>query len=86
LIWAHAIDDLKPEQVANGVKNLTRREGAFPPSAGEFRDMCLTNYEWETRCHKILPTDNMIEDITGKEKRRAEGLEKIRALKQQFGF
>ena len=85
--WVLALRDMSQEQLRNGVYNLSHREDTkWPPNAQEFRDLCLTNFAWETRCHKILPTDNMIEDITGKEKRCAEGLEKIRALKEQFGF
>ena len=83
MIWAYAIEGLKPEQLINGVKNLTRRDSAFPPSAGEFRDMCLTNYEWETRCHKILRTDNMIEDTTKKEQDRLWRIEQMKQLRAE---
>ena len=84
--WVYNLRELTGDELGNGIRNLSHHPGSFPPNPGQFFDLCKTNFDWERQCHKILPTDNMIEDITGKEKRCAEGLEKIRALKEQMGF
>jgi hypothetical protein len=85
MIWAYAIEGLKPEQVAQGIKNLVRREGDFPPSCGQFRDLCLMDMDWEhKRLHYVPPAG--IEDQTGKEKRRLAGMEEIRKLRESTGL
>jgi len=53
MIWAYAIDGLTETQVANGIKNLVHHSSEFPPSAGQFKDLCLNNYEWESRAQRI---------------------------------
>lgn len=85
MIWAFAIDRLKPEQIANGVRNLVRREGDFPPSAGQFRDLCLMDMDWEHKRIKYIEPIG-IEDQTTKERRKAEGAEAIRKLRGEIGL
>ena len=90
-MWAHVLNDLTLEQLGNGIRNLIHHRDAqgrndFPPNAGQFRDLCLNNFEWERRCHKPIAMENLIEDKTSKEKRKAEGLEKIRALRREIGL
>lgn len=85
-IWAYAIDGLTGDQVANGVRNLVHHASEFPPSAGQFRDLCLTSYTWQTRCHKTIDTSHLIEDTTAKEERCTEGLNAIRALRAEVGL
>jgi len=36
--WAHEIAGLTPEQIRRGLDNLPKD---WPPTAGEFRDLCL---------------------------------------------
>lgn len=85
MIWAYAIDGLSPEQIANGVRNLVRDSREFPPNAGQFRDLCLTDFDWEHKQIKYFPPTG-IEDLTAKEKRHAEGLEAIRKLRAEVGL
>lgn len=85
MIWAYAIDGLTGDQVANGVRNLIRRDSEFPPSAGQFRELCLTDMEWEHRRLKYVEPIG-IEDATAKERRRLEGIEAIRKLRGEIGL
>jgi len=85
MIWAYAIEGMTPTQIANGVKNLVRRESDFPPSAGQFRDLCLMDMDWEHKQLKYIPPIG-IEDQTAKAKRTAEGLDAIRALRASTGL
>jgi len=85
MIWAYAIDGLKPEQIAQGIKNLARRDSEFPPSCGQFRDLCLMDLDWEHKQLKYMPPAG-IEDLTEKEQRKALGLESIRRLIEESGL
>lgn len=86
-IWAYAIDGLTNDQLRNGVHNLTRDAREFPPSAAQFRDMCLMSYEWE---HAALKHDftgyAQLEDLTGKEAKMAERKSMMAALREQTGL
>jgi hypothetical protein len=85
MIWAYAIEGLRPEQVAQGIRNLVSREGDFPPSAGQFRDLCLMDMDWEHKQLKYIePTG--IDDLTAKEKRTAFGVDAIRKLREECGL
>lgn len=69
MIWAYALDDLKPEQIKQGVQNLVHfNKNGFPPSAAEFRDLCLQSFKWETQAHKPWQPEKRLEDLTSKEK------------------
>ena len=85
MIWAYAIEGLTPDQLANGVRNLARRAEEFPPNAGQFRDLCLTDFDWEHKRLKYVPPIG-IEDQTAKAKRTTEGLDAIRALREATGL
>lgn len=85
MIWAYAIEGLTPDQLANGVRNLARRAEEFPPNAGQFRDLCLTDFDWEHKRLKYVPPIG-IEDQTAKAKRTASGLDAIRALREATGL
>ena len=54
MIWAYAINELTLEQVQNGIKNLVHHGKEFPPSAGQFKDLCIMSFEWETQAHKPI--------------------------------
>jgi len=85
MIWAYAIDGLKPEQIAQGIKNLARRDSEFPPSCGQFRDLCLMDMDWEHKQLKyIAPTG--IEDQTAKAAQRANGIDQLRKLRESTGL
>jgi len=85
MIWAYAIEGLKPEQVAQGIRNLVRRESDFPPSAGQFRDLCLMDMDWEHKQLKYIPPTG-IEDQTAKEARRMMGMEELKKLRESVGL
>ena len=90
MMWAHVLFDLNLEQLANGVKNLIHHRDAkgandFPPNAGQFRDLCLTNFDWERRAHKICDVGG-IEDLTAKETRIKQGLTELQKLRQEVGL
>jgi hypothetical protein len=89
MMWAHVLSDLNLEQLATGVKNLvhhrdSRGSNDFPPNAGQFRDLCLTNFDWESQAHRRPVEPVALEDLTAKEKRRQQGLEEIKKLREQF--
>lgn len=86
--WARGLDGLSPQQFAHGLQALFTRSELWPPNLVEFRQLC-TGYDpnaWERRAHKTLDTSHMIEDQTSREKRRAEGLKNILALRAQVGL
>ncbi len=51
-MWFSVIGDLSAEQIGNGVRNLINfaddnGNASFPPNAGQFRDLCLSSFDWE---------------------------------------
>lgn len=89
-MWAHVLSDLNFEQLANGVKNLVHHRDAkgcndFPPNAGQFRDLCLSNFEWERRAHKPCEFAG-IEDLSAKELRIKQGLTELQKLRREVGL
>jgi len=79
------LQDLTEAQIGNGIRNLPRHESAFPPNPGQFRDLCLTDFDWEHKRLKYIPATG-IEDKTAKESRRAMGIDAIRSLREQVGL
>lgn len=91
LMWAHVLSDLNYEQLAAGVKNLIHhRDGRggndFPPNAGQFRDLCLTNFDWESAAHRRPVEPVALEDLTAKEQRRQQGIDQIKKLREEMGL
>lgn len=86
LTWVAMLRDLTPAQYQHGFEQLRNRESSFPPNPGEFRAIAEINNAWERQCHKIIETENLIEDKTAQERRCAEGLEKIRKLRAEAGL
>jgi len=39
--WERLLTGISPEQIKNGLENLTKREDTWPPNAQEFRQLCL---------------------------------------------
>lgn len=91
-IWCATLGDLSGEQLLNGLRNLrhhhdSRGGNDFPPNVAQFRDLCLTNFEWETRAHRQDFTGRaQIEDLTGKERRIAERKAQMAKLRQEVGL
>lgn len=86
-IWAFAIDGLSPEQLANGVMSLTRENREFPPNAGQFRDMCMTNHDWEHAATRQDFTGHVqIEDLTTKESKLDERKAMLAKLRKDTGI
>lgn len=91
MVWYVTIADLAPEKIANGVRNLQHHKdkdgrNEYPPNAGQFRDLCINNFDWERQCHKEMDRSTLLENTTGKEKRAAEGLANIRKLREETGL
>lgn len=84
--WVYNLRELTGDELGNGIRNLSHHPGSFPPNPGQFVDLCKTNFDWERQCHKILRTDNMIEDLTTKEARRKERIEEMKKLKASSGL
>lgn len=89
MMWAHVLSDLTLEQLIQGVRNLIHHRDSkggqdFPPNAGQFRDLCLTRFDWEQQCHKVFPPETLLEDITGKEAAREAGAEALAEMKSLF--
>jgi hypothetical protein len=91
MMWAHVLSDLNYDQLATGVKNLIHhRDGKggndFPPNAGQFRDLCLTNFDWESAAHRMPVEPVVLEDLTAKEQRRQHGIDQIKKLREEIGL
>jgi hypothetical protein len=87
--WANAVSELKSEQLVNGIRNLHHFENengskSFPPSAGQFHDLCLNNFTWERQCHKMFTSENKLEDLTRKEKNKKTGDDTLSSLRGMF--
>jgi hypothetical protein len=76
-IWAYSLEGLTDDEVATGIKRLVVDTSEFPPSAGQFREMCQYR---EPKKPVYVDTSNMIENKTAKEKRKAEGLDHIHSI------
>jgi len=78
-VWIAHLADMTGAQLFNGLKNLPRHTSAnggkdFPPNMAQFRDLCLTNFEWETSAHRLDNTGTAwLEDMTAKERRIEQG-------------
>lgn len=86
--WCMGLVDLSPQQFAHGLRELLKRTDKWPPNLVEFRQLA-TGFDpqaWERRAHRIIDTSHLIEDTTAKERRAAEGLERIRQLREQTGL
>jgi len=81
--WVFHLQDLTADQIGHGIRNLPRHESSFPPNPGQFRDLCLCDFDWEHKRIKLIDTSHLIEDTTAKAKQRAEGLQAILALREQ---
>lgn len=86
--WVRGLSGLSPEQFSHGLQALFKRVESWPPNLVEFRQLC-TGYDpqaWERRAHKVIDTSHLVENLSCRERRRREGLEKIRALREEVGL
>lgn len=77
--WIHFLQDLTPEQIGNGIRNLHRHESSFPPNPGQFRDLCLNDHDWEHKRLKYVQPDTLLERKRTAEE-NAQGLANIREI------
>lgn len=85
--WIFNLQDLSADQIGNGVRNLKHHPRQFAPNPGEFRDLCLTNFDWETRAQRQDFTGRaQIENLTGKERRIAERKVQLAKLRAEVGL
>lgn len=50
--WCRLMQDVTPEQIANGLERLTERDDPWPPTGLEFRNLCvnrLSDIEWQQK-------------------------------------
>ncbi|MEO1082415.1 MAG: hypothetical protein AAFY29_22865 [Pseudomonadota bacterium] len=47
MAWAYAVDGISAEIVGEGIRTMVRSGDTFPPSAPEFRRLCLQIDTWE---------------------------------------
>lgn len=62
-VWAATLKNVTPEQVKEGLQRLAKRGDEWPPSAPEFRKLCLDDGEhWEHKAMRIRSkeTDAML--------------------------
>mgnify|MGYP003626656860 CR=1 FL=1 len=85
LIWAHAINGLTKDQVAAGIRNLTASSSGFPPSAGEFRELCADTGSWERRAQTPFHRP-MLVDKTTRETKAREGLVAIKEIRAKHNL
>lgn len=89
-MWCEDIEPLPEKRLMACLRNAKREmKTGNPdyqwPNIGLILGYC--NSDWERQCHKpFIPAGAMIEDKTGKEKRRNEGLKNIRALRETVGL
>lgn len=91
LIWAHVLNEMSMDQLANGVRNLVHHRdqkggNEFPPNAGQFRDLCLSNFNWRERAHKPFDELPALENKTLKEKQRTERMDALKKLREEVGL
>jgi hypothetical protein len=86
--WARGLADITNEQFGAGLRAVLKRTDNWPPNLVEFRRLCTGHdpESWQRQAHKIIQTDNMIENKTAKEKRASEGLEQLRKLRKEQGI
>lgn len=84
--WVRGLRDLPPAQLGNGLVACRDSADGWPPTLPEFRAMCVPDYGLtaaERASHRAFEATG-IEDLTAKEKRREQGLEEIKKLREQF--
>lgn len=88
-MWGREIDGLSEDQLRKCLQNAKRelmsgnRDYQWP-NLGLI--LGYADMDWERQCHRVVQRSNLIEDISAKEKRCANGLEEIRKLREATGL
>ena len=86
--WCRVLQGITPQQIAHGLNAMMGRDDAWPPTAIEFRNLCLNPGgvdTWQTRCHRIAEHKGL-EDLTAKEERIHHGLAQLKKLRAEVGL
>lgn len=78
--WARCLAELNPHQIAQGLSRLTDREDTWPPTAIEFRNLCLnvqSGVQVEQRRNSAAPPKAL--EFNPPKEYRLEQLAKLRA-------
>lgn len=87
-VWQATLADVSPEQIKYGMRELARNGDDWPPSAPEFRKLCLgivnngEDYCAPVGIHRVFP--KMIEDKTKQERAKEVGKSELNHLKSMF--
>ena len=91
--WAKALDDITPQQLADGLNACLRSGNPWPPSLPEFRAMCLgagvnsfgLDHVPEYYRSAPITAKSRLLSSDERDKRRKDGLDKIRELRRSLG-
>ena len=85
-VWAACLRGILPEQIKHGLNELAKSGDPWPPSAPEFRALCLDAADdgaWERIAHK--PHQHLaLPDIGRQERARKAGQETLAQLRGLF--
>lgn len=87
--WCRCLAGVDPGQIATGLNALLDRSDPWPPTAIEFRNLCLGSgdgLDWERRGYRVVDPRSMIEDKTTKERNLAERRECFAKFRRETGF
>jgi hypothetical protein len=80
------LQDLTAAQIGNGIRNLPHHPSDFPPNPGQFKDLCMNNFDWETRAQRTAPPPIMLEDETTKAAKLVERKAQLAKLRASTGI
>ena len=86
--WVKGLTGITPIQYGAGLRALLTRADKWPPNLIEFRQLCIgfDPDAWRHRAEKVVNTGYLIEDTTSKEKRVADGLAALKALRLEVNL
>lgn len=94
-VWAACLRGITADQIKHGLNQCVLRALEWPPSAPEFRGLCLDDSEvaWEhrqieraTKEWREERKELLLEDITKREKARVAGATELSKLKSLFNI
>ena len=99
-VWAACLKGISTEQIKSGLNKCATRNMEWPPSAPQFRGMCLgiepdeegNDVAWQQRnqaksVHEALGyVPKALTDMTAVERVKQKGKAEIAKIKEQFGF
>jgi hypothetical protein len=87
-VWQATLSDLSPDQIKHGLRRCTQDMLDWPPSAPEFRKLCLgvedngDEYCKPVGIHKVFP--KMLEDKGKQERAKTAGETELAKLREIF--